>query len=158
MTRVWKREGMRFGACLGILHVVYNLVNNLAPANATLSKALNLSILMMLLLCGVAGYATAKKSGSANAGICAGVLTGLFGMGISIISLFFITLVFMDTIRHNAFMISDFHRSGLASMDQFIIEDAVGAACIGTAASLVSGAALGSLGGFIGVKSARATL
>jgi hypothetical protein len=157
VTSTWRHEWIRFGAALGVLHGVYNLVNNLAPASATLNRVLNLSIPVTLLLCGVAGYAAAKKTGSMNAGIRVGVLTGLFGMGIGIISLFLITFAFMDTIRHNAFMISDFHRSGSASMDQFIIEDALGAACVGTVASLIFGGALGALGGLIGIKAARAT-
>jgi hypothetical protein len=47
-------------------------------------------------------------------------------------------------------MIMDFQRSGSASMNQFIIEDAMGATAIEFVASLVFGTALGFIGGWMG--------
>lgn len=59
----------------------------------------------------------------------------------------------MNTISHNAFMIQDFHRSGVKSMQQFIIDDAMGAAFFGTIISLASGALFGAIGA--GVRKLR---
>jgi len=47
-------------------------------------------------------------------------------------------------------MLYDFHRSGLKSIDQFIIEDAMGAALIGTLFSLLTGGIFGTIGGYLG--------
>jgi len=71
-------------------------------------------------------------------------------MVIGMSALFVMTFVFMALIRQNAFMLDDFRRSGLKNIDQFIIEDAVGATLVGTLFSLVAGGIFGTLGGYLG--------
>ena len=83
-------------------------------------------------------------------GTYAGLFTGLLSIVIGISALYVITFVFMDIIRQNTFMLYDFHGSGLKSIDQFIIEDAMGAALIGTLFSLLTGGIFGTIGGYLG--------
>jgi len=151
MKDAWIKQGILFGVILGIVHIGYNLINNLAPANATLNSLLNNGIpLVVLIFIGMAGYATARKTGQVMTGTYAGLFTGLLSMVIGMSALFVITFVFMDIIRQNTFMLYDFHRSGLQSIDQFIIEDAMGGAIIGTLFSLLAGGIFGTIGGYFG--------
>ena len=151
MKDAWIKQGILFGIMLGIIHIAYDLINNLAPANVTLNSLLNNSILLVVLLfSGIAGYAAARKTGQVETGTYAGLFTGLLSIVIGMSALFVITFVFMDIIRQNAFMLYDFSRSGLKSIDQFIIEDAMGAAIIGTLFSLLAGGIFGTLGGYLG--------
>jgi len=151
MKDAWIKQGILFGVMLGIIHIGYNLINNLAPANVTLNSLLNNGLpLVVLIFSGIAGYATARKTGQMKTGTYAGLFTGLLSIVIGMSALFVITFVFMGIIRQNAFMIYDFHRSGLKSIDQFIIEDAIGGAFIGTLFSLLAGGIFGTLGGYLG--------
>jgi hypothetical protein len=151
MKDAWIKQGILFGILLGIIHIGYNLINNLAPANMTLNSLLNNGILLVVLIfCGIAGYAAARRTGQMKTGTYAGLFTGLLSMVIGMSALFVITFVFMGIIRQNAFMLDDFQRSGLKSIDQFIIEDAMGAALVGTIFSLVAGGIFGTLGGYLG--------
>ncbi|MBV9470619.1 MAG: hypothetical protein JO316_14840 [Abitibacteriaceae bacterium] len=153
MKDSWKKQGILFGIMLGAAQIVYHLINNLANPNLTLNNILNDSIpVSVLLCCGLAGYFGAKKAGTIQAGTYAGLLTGFISNIIGVSALFLITFMFMDTIRHNTFMIQDFQRSGLKSMDQFIVEDAMGGAAVATCVSLVLGGVLGMIGGLVGKK------
>lgn len=107
-------------------------------------------LLVVLIFCGIAGYAAARQTGQMKTGTYAGLFTGLLSIVIGMSALFVITFVFLDIIRQNAFMLYDFQRSGLKSIDQFIIEDAMGAALVGTLFSLVAGGIFGTLGGYLG--------
>ncbi|MBV9616683.1 MAG: hypothetical protein JO031_14620 [Ktedonobacteraceae bacterium] len=151
MNTTWIKQGLLFGVLLGIIHIAYDLILNLAPANATLNSLFNNGILLVVLIfCGIAGYAAAHKTGQMKTGTYAGLFTGAMSIVIGMSALFVITFVFMDVIRQNAFMLYDFHRSGLKSIDQFIVEDAVGAAFVGTLFSLLAGGIVGTLGGYFG--------
>src|SRR5947209_11889502 len=73
MKDAWIKQGLLFGILLGIIHIGYNLANNLAPANATLNSLFNNGIpLVVLVFCGIAGYATARKTGQMKTGTYAG--------------------------------------------------------------------------------------
>ncbi len=151
MNTTWIKQGILFGVLLGSIHIAYDLINNLAPANTTLNSLLNNGILLVVVIfCGIAGYAAAHKTGQMKTGTYAGLFTGMLGIVISMSALFVITFVFMDIIRQNAFMLYDFHRSGLKNIDQFIVEDAMGAAFVGTLFSLLAGGIVGTLGGYLG--------
>jgi Na+/H+-dicarboxylate symporter len=151
MKNAWIKQGILFGVLLGIFHIAYDLINNLGPANTTLNSLLNTSILpAVLIFCSIAGYAAARKTGQMKTGTYAGLFTGLLSIVIGMSALFVITFVFMGIIRENAFLLDDFQRSGLKSIDQFIIEDAMGAALVGTLISLLAGGIFGTLGGFLG--------
>ncbi|HEX7734615.1 MAG TPA: hypothetical protein VF458_07125 [Ktedonobacteraceae bacterium] len=151
MNNVWIKQGILFGILLGIIHIGYNLINNLAPANLTLNSLLNNSILLIVaIFTSVAGYIAVRKTGQLKMGTYAGLCTGLLSIGIGISALFLITFAFMSIIRQNAFMIFDFHRSGLSSIDEFIIQDAVGATIVGITFSLLAGGICGTFGGYLG--------
>jgi len=151
MKNAWIKQGILFGVLLGIIHIAYDLINNLAPANTTLNSLLNNSILLaVLIFCSIAGYVAARKTGQMKTGTYAGLFTGLLSIVIGMSALFVITFVFMALIRQNAFMLDDFQRSGLKNIDQFILEDALGAALVGTLFSLVAGGIFGTLGGYLG--------
>ena len=97
----------------------------------------------------------ARATGSVSAGVLAALIAAVVGSMLGAVSLLVITFTFMDTIRHNTFMIQDFVRSGMTDMDAFIVEDALGAIFFGTLFSLVLSAALGTLGGWLGRAYAR---
>ncbi len=150
------RQGILFGSILGAVHIVYALINNLANLDALGGTWLsNASFTIMFLLLTLAGFAGSRETGQVKTGALAGLATGLVSAVIGVASLWVITLLFMDTIRQNTFMIMDFQRSGSASMDAFIIEDALGASGVAIVVSLVLGSALGTLGGLLGARSVR---
>lgn len=151
MTNIWVKQGLLFGMMLGVIHIGYDLINNLAPANLTLNSLLNNGLpFAVLLFTGIGGYVAARKTGQIKPGIYTGLFVGLSSIVIGMIALFIITFSFMDIIRQNAFILYDFHRSGLKNIDQFIIEDALGATFVGIFFSLLAGGIFGIVGGYIG--------
>lgn len=146
------RPAIAAGIAIGVLWLAFNLVNNLVNLDAVgVSEldAIHLSLLVALL--GVAGFWGAWQTGRARMGALAGGFAALLGAAIGIVTLFIITFLFIDMIRQNTFMIDDFQRSGMQSMDVFIVEDALGGAFFGGLLSLLLGATLGAIGGLIGV-------
>ena len=141
------RLGLIFGGLLGIAHIVYSAMNNLMNLQGTASQRLNQSLLIALLLLLILPGLLARQ---ATAGARAGFIAGLISSLIGILSLWIITFLFMDVIARNTYMILDFQKSSSATMNQFIIEDAMGATVIQFAVSLVLGAVLGFVGGWIG--------
>jgi hypothetical protein len=141
------RQGIIFGAILGLAHIVYSIMNNLMNLQGTAFERLNQSLLIALLLLLILPGLFAKQ---ATAGARAGFTAGLISSLIGILSLWIITFLFMDVIARNTYMILDFQRSRSATMNQFIIEDAMGATVIQLIVSLVLGAVLGFVGGWIG--------
>jgi len=141
------RQGVIFGCILGIAHIAYSIINNLmnvqGPPHQRLNQGLLIALLLLLILPGL--FARQATAG-ARAGFIAGLLSSLIG----ILSLWVITFLFMDVIAQNTYMIQDFQRSGSATMNQFIIEDAMGATVIQFIVSLALGALLGLAGGWIG--------
>jgi len=141
------RLGLIFGGLLGIAHIVYSAMNNLMNLQGTASQRLNQSLLIALLLLLILPGLLARQ---ATAGARAGFIAGLISSLIGILSLWIITFLFMDVIARNTYMILDFQKSSSATMNQFIIEDAMGATVIQFAVSLLLGAVLGFLGGWVG--------
>jgi len=141
------RLGLIFGGLLGIAHIVYSAMNNLMNLQGTASQRLNQSLLIaLLLLLILPGLFVRQATAGARAGFIAGLISSLIG----ILSLWIITFLFMDVIARNTYMIMDFQKSGSATMNQFIIEDAMGATVIQFVVSLVLGAVLGFVGGWVG--------
>jgi hypothetical protein len=141
------RKGLIFGAILGAAHIVYVLINNLLNWQGASYTWLNRSLLISLILClSLAGFFTFRARSGAKAGFTAGLVSAVIG----IVSLWIITFLFMDVIAHNTYMIMDFQKSGSATMNQFIIEDALGATGVELIASLLFGTALGFIGGWVG--------
>ena len=141
------RPGLIFGGVLGIAHIVYSAMNNLMNLQGTAFERLNQGLLIaLLLLLMLPGLSVREAAAGARAGFIAGLISSLIG----ILSLWIITFLFMDVIARNTYMIMDFQKSGSATMNQFIIEDAMGATVIQFAVSLILGATLGFLGGWMG--------
>jgi len=141
------RKGLIFGAILGAVHIVFVLINNLmnwqGASHAWLNRSFSISLILCLTL---AGFFTFRAKSGARAGFTAGLVSAMTG----IVSLWIVTFLFMDVIAQNTYMIMDFQKSGSATMNQFIIEDAMGATAVELVASLVFGTALGFIGGLLG--------
>jgi hypothetical protein len=141
------RSGLIFGTILGLVHIVFVIINNLmnwqGPPHTWLNRSFSISLILCLAL---AGFFTFRANAGAKAGFTAGLISAMIG----IVSLWMVTFLFMDVIAQNTYMIMDFQKSGSATMNQFIIEDALGATAIEFVASLVFGAALGFVGGWMG--------
>jgi nitrate reductase gamma subunit len=141
------RKGFIFGAILGVIHIVFVIINNLLNWQGDTYAWLNRSFLITLILClTLAGFFTFRAKSGARAGLTAGLVSAMIG----IISLWIVTFLFMDVIAQNTYLIMDFQKSGSATMNQFIVEDAMGATAIEFVASLVFGTALGFIGGLLG--------
>lgn len=141
------RQGIFFGCILGITHIIYGIINNLMNIQGTAFERLNQSLLIaLLLLLILPGVFAREATTGARAGFTAGFISAMIG----ILSLWIITFLFMDVIAQNTYMIQDFQKSGSVTMNQFIIEDAMGATVIQFIVSLVLGASLGFVGGWIG--------
>lgn len=140
------RQGIIFGCMLGIAHIIYSIINNLMNVQGLAHQRLNQGLLIaLLLLLILPGMFSRQATAGARAGFIAGFISSVIG----ILSLWVITFLFMDVIAQNTYMIQDFQRSGAATMNQFIIEDAMGATLIQFIVSLVLGALLGLIGGGI---------
>ena len=143
------RQGIIFGCILGAAHIIYSIINNLMNLQGSAYEQLNRSLLIaMLLLLALPGFFTRQAKAGARAGFTAGLISALIG----ILSLWIITFLFMDVIAQNTYMIMDFQKSGSATMNQFVIEDAMGATIVQFIVSLVFGALLGFLGGWISAR------
>ena len=141
------RQGIIFGSILGVVHIAYSIMNNLMNLQGTAFERLNQSLLISLFLLLILPGLFAKQ---ATAGARAGFIAGFISAMIGILSLWIITFLFMGVIAQNTYMIQDFQRSGSATMNQFIIEDAMGATAVQFIISLILGTSLGFLGGWIG--------
>jgi len=145
------RKGLIFGAILGVVHIVFVIINNLMNWQGAPHTWLNRSFSISLILClALAGFSTFRAKSGAKAGLTAGLVSATIG----IVSLWIVTFLFMDVIAQNTYMIIDFQKSGSATMNQFIIEDAMGATAVEFVVSLVFGTTLGFIGGWIGSLSA----
>jgi len=146
------RLGLLFGGILGAIHVVFNFVNNLANLQGIPYTWLNYSLLILVALCLLlAGFFTRQV----RAGALAGLSAGLVSAGIGILSLWLVTLSFMDIISQHSFWLADFPKTGLATIEQFIIEDTLSGSVAEFAASVIFGIILGIFGGWIGSLTSR---
>lgn len=151
----WRR-GAFCGVLLGGCWVVYDLINNLTNPNARTNSLLNNGIsAAVAVLSMLAGFIGARPQRRVRDGLFAGLTAAVVSAAIGLGTLWFVTLAFMETIRHNTFMIEDFRRSGMTDMDAFIIEDALGATFFGGLLLLAAGVTLGALGGLAGKATAR---
>ncbi len=150
------RQGLVFGTILGTLLLISNLVNNLANLDSTGATWLkNGSLIVMIVLPGLAGFIGSKETGRVKSGALAVLVTGLVSAVIGIITLWGITVVFMDTLRHNVLMMIDFQQSGMTSMKGFIVEGALGGSIFLFVFSLAFGAGYGLLGSLLGARNAH---
>ena len=123
--------------------IINNLMNLQGAPYAWLNRSFSISLILCL---GLAGFFTFRAKSGAKAGFTAGLVSAIIG----IVSLWIVTFLLMNVIAQNTYMIMDFQRSGSATMNQFIIEDALGATVVELIASLVFGIALGFIGGWMG--------
>jgi len=144
-------HGWRYGLILGGVWVAYNLINNLGNLDATGSHLLNTSLLpILVMLYGWAGFRRAYQTGRITTGTLTAIGASLISSLIAVGALWIVTYVFMDTIRHNPFMLEDYRRSGAANMDAFIFDDNLVPTFVGPFFLLALGAAVGTLGGMMG--------
>jgi hypothetical protein len=145
-----RRVGLFFGLAFGAVHAAYALINNLNDLDAASGRLLNNGLLVSLvLLFGLAGWRGARATGRLSAGVQASLLTWLLSSAVGLAVLWIVTFAAMDTIARNSGMQQDFARSGARDMRAFIIDDALGATVIGSAAALLAGTAAGTLGALI---------
>ncbi len=144
------RRGAPFGLSMGLVWTIYNVINNAVvldvPGNAALNNGLTAAL---LLLFAAAGFVGSRQAGSISAGTWSGVVAALISSAIGIGTLWIATFVFFEQGRHNPFLIEDFRRSGMQSMDAFLIDDALGATFFGSLLALGLGTLLGTLGGLV---------
>ena len=145
------RLGWPWGLVLGGVWLAYNLINNLGSLDAAGYGLENHGLLVALV--GVylwAGFRGTYRTGRLKTGLLTAAGASLIGSVLAITSLWAVTFFFLDTIRHNPYMIEDFRRSGLHSMDAFIVDDNLVPTFIGPWISLALAAVVGSVGAAIG--------
>ncbi len=160
--RDWWREGLRFGAVLGLLWMVLNLARYLSTENSSLreaAKSLDLAIMLigMPVLFGLAGFISGRRSGAITGGTLAGILAAVVGSIVMTLSLVVVMLLFWNTVRDNAFqsaeMIRAWHASGDRTFGHYLWLDNLGGALAASTMSLIFGVLIGTLGGALGTAS-----
>lgn len=150
------RQGLVFGTILGAMLIVFNLVNNLANLETTGETWLkNGLLIVMIVLPGLAGFIGSKETGRARSGALTVLVTGLVSAVIGITTLWIITLVFMDTLRHNALTMIDFQQSGMTNTAVFIVEGALGGSIFLSVFSFAFAVGYGLLGSLLGARYAH---
>jgi hypothetical protein len=149
------RVGAAFGLGLGLALAAFSVVNQAFVLDARGSAILNNGFTAAHVLCGVAAFAAARSAGTVRAGLVAGVTASLVGSVIGIAVMWIATPIFYENNFHNPGMLDDFRRSGMRSMDAFIVDDALGASFFGTTLSMLLGMALGAVGGVLGKAAAH---
>ncbi|MGI8550531.1 MAG: hypothetical protein ACR2PL_07005 [Dehalococcoidia bacterium] len=161
---VWMREGLCYGAVLGLLWVALNLARYLSANESSLretAKSLDLGIILlgMPALFGLAGFISGRRSGSVHDGLLAGLLAAVTGAAVMVLSFIVIMALFWDTVRGNAFqtaeMIRAWHASGDPSFDHYLWGDNLGGALTMTIVAVFFGGLLGTLGGALGASLPR---
>lgn len=151
LVRMAIQLGWRGGLVLGGAWVTYTLINTLVPLDATGYGLLNHGILVAMIAIFLwLGFRGAYRTGRWETGALTAAGTSLVGSVIAIVALWVVTYLFLDAIRHNPFMIGDFHRSGMRDMDAFIVDDNLVPTFIGPWLSLGVAAVAGGLGAAIG--------
>ena len=146
-------QGLVCGTILGAMLLVFNLVNNLGNLDATGETWLkNGWPIVMFALPGLAGYIGSIETGRVKSGALAVLVIGFVSAIIGIITLWVITLVFMDTLRDNALTMIDFQQSGMTNTEVFIVEGALGGSIFLSVFSLAFGAGYGLLGSLLGAQ------
>ncbi|MBI3733832.1 MAG: hypothetical protein HY259_10320 [Chloroflexi bacterium] len=149
LSRPSLRYGLPFGLVVGMDWMAYNLISNLTVLD-DYTWLNNGFLLAMLALYALAGWLAFCAAGRISAAIAAGITASLIGSAIGLATLWLNTFLFMDIIRQNRYMLEDFARSGAASMDDFIIEDALGASVFGPVLSLFFAIATTTVAGLAG--------
>ncbi len=153
--RTVRHTGLLVGLALGVVQVTYALLNNLANPDAQLNSILNYALTAELLLGpALAGFIGAWRSRRTSSGLGAALVSFSLSAALGFGTLWLVTLLFQDTLRHNTGMLQDFRRSGMQDLDAFIIEDALGATFFGGLLGLLACIVCGLMGGVLG-KAAR---
>jgi hypothetical protein len=167
-SRAALRGGVLCGLALGAVWVIYNLDANLGPAlTATLGWSINIDLAGLgplvyhavaltsgfgtFALCAVAGMMAARAGRRLEDGVRAGLLAGLIGALIAIITMFFSTYPFMDSVLKINLTDPGFLRSHMHDVVAWTIQDNMG----GTFFMLLFGALLGAICGGLGGLVAR---
>ena len=150
------RQGLIFGIILGAILIAFNLVNNLANLDGTGETWVkNGSLIVMIVLPGLAGFIGSKETGRVRSGALAVLVTGLVSAAIGIITLWIIALVFIDTLHHNALTTIGFQQSGMTNTEVFIVGGALGGSIFLSVFSFAFGVGYGLLGSLLGVRYAH---
>jgi hypothetical protein len=94
-------------------------------------------------------FTGARATGRVTTCVQASLLTWLLSSAIGLAALWIVTFAAMDTIARNGGMQQDLARSGARDVRAFIVDDALGATVIGTAAALVVGTSCGAAGALL---------
>jgi hypothetical protein len=141
------RAGAPAGLAVGLAWTVYNVIGQgllLAPcASALLNDAVMPAI---VLPCAAAAFAASRRGGGLAAGVRSAVLAAAAGSVIGVATMWMAVPVFYANNFQNPAMLEDFRRSGMASMDAFIVSDTVGASLFGPALCLLAGTIAGATG------------
>jgi hypothetical protein len=147
------RQGTLVGLAMGLLWTVANMVNQGVTLDARASAVFWAGCLAALvLLYALAGFAGARRTGSISEGVTTALVTWIVGSAIGVATMWLATGIFYQGQLADPGMVADFQRSGLASMDAFIVDDNLRASVTGPAMSLVVGVAAGTVGAALGSR------
>ncbi len=147
-------QGIIFGAIVGVILIVYLLLNYIVY-NATLTLIVGIaSFLVELGLYAFAGYRASAQTGRTGTGAIAGLYTGLIGGLIGAITATILLFVFVDTARIRAQGLITDPAAKQIYTNSFVITTGVIAILIGLALAIGYGAGLGAIGGVLGRRRA----
>jgi hypothetical protein len=145
------RTGTAAGLVVGVAWTVYNMIGQGLLLRDCVSTVLNDSLLPVIgLACAAAGFAGSRQGGTLAAGVRAAVLAAAAGSVIGVATMWIVVPVFYANNFQNPAMLDDFRRSGMASMDAFIVRDALGASLCGPTLCLLAGTVAGAAGSVVG--------
>ena len=144
--------GLLPGVAAGLTWTAYNVVNQSAVLDAGGGLVLNdAGLAALALLFALTGFAGVRRAGRIGAGVAAALRAAALAAVIGIATMWIAVPVFYADNFHNPGMLDDLRRSGMRSMDAFIVADALSATLMAPALSLLLGALAGGLGGALGL-------
>ena len=148
------KQGILFGVIVGVILIVYLLLNYLVY-NATLTLIVGIiAFLVELGLYAFAGYRASAITGKTGTGAIAGLFTGLFGGLIGAVTSIILLFLFVDTTRIRALSLATSAAIRQIYTNSFIITTGLLAALLGLALAIGYGAGLGAIGGLLGKRRA----
>ena len=148
-----RRHGALPGLATGLFWTAVNMVNQGVVLDDRGHAILAAGFLAALVLpCAVAGFLGARQEGSVSTGLATAPVAWIVGSAIDVATMWLATWIFYQNQRIDPGNLADFRRSGLPTIDAFLIDDNLRASLIGPAMSLVMGAVVGTAGAVLGSR------
>jgi len=150
------RHGALLGLAMGLIWTAVDMVNQGVVMDDREHAILGAGFLAALVLpCALSGFLGARRNGTIGTGLTAALVTCGVGSALGVAAMWLATWIFYQNQLIDPGNIADFRRSGLPTMDAFLVDDDLRASIIGPAMALVIGAVVGTAGAALGSQMRR---